>query len=106
MKNLITAFAFLTIASTTFAHEDARITSGKILELTTHRIDRLVVLKKVDPNFLKHLEKIQNILEKFRNILENSIISWKIPKYFEKFQNILENFQNILRNSKISWEIP
>ena len=59
MKNLITAFAFLTIASTTFAHEDARITSGKILELTTHRIDRLVVLKKVDPNFLKHLEKIQ-----------------------------------------------
>ncbi len=62
MKNLITAFAFLTIASVTFAHdnhEDAKITSGKILELTTHRIDRLVVTKKVDANFLKRLEKIQ-----------------------------------------------
>ncbi len=59
MKNLISTFAFLALATAAVAHEDARITSGKILELTAHRVDRLVALKKIDANFLKHMEKIQ-----------------------------------------------
>lgn len=51
---MITTFLFvgLTSAQTT-------ITTAKAIELTAHRIDRLVALNKIDDSFLKKMEKIE-----------------------------------------------
>ena len=46
-------------ASLSFAHGDGPNTSAKIAELSVHRIDRLVVLNKIDASFMKNTAKIE-----------------------------------------------
>ncbi len=58
MKLLAVSFLFLFSSFSAFSAEDPRITTGKIAELAVHRIDRLVTLKKIDPQFLNRLETI------------------------------------------------
>lgn len=59
MKSILLSLALVAVSHYAFAAEDPRITTGKVAELTTHRIDRLVNLKKIDAQFLHRLEKIE-----------------------------------------------
>lgn len=55
---LIVSTTLLTIAA--FAHPNGPgVTNAKTIELSAHRIDRLVTLGKIDPSFLKNLEKME-----------------------------------------------
>lgn len=59
MKTLILLTSLLLSASS-FAHPNGPgVTNAKAIELTAHRIDRLVTLGKIDASFLKNLEKME-----------------------------------------------
>lgn len=55
MKTLLVA-ALVAMAPTAFAQT---VSSAKIAELTAHRVDRLVQLKKIDPTFNTKLERVE-----------------------------------------------
>ncbi len=50
---------FILSANLSFAHGDGANTSARIAELSVHRIDRLVVLNKIDASFMKNTAKIE-----------------------------------------------
>lgn len=53
----------LFLFSNAFAHSGgAGVTNAKAIELTAHRIDRLVALNKIDGTFLKKLDKIEVVV--------------------------------------------
>jgi hypothetical protein len=56
MKNLILAMAMALAPMSAIAQN---VTSAKIAELTAHRIDWLVTLKKIDATFNSKLEKVE-----------------------------------------------
>lgn len=55
-KTILTTIAFLMTASVSWA---APVSIAKVAELTSHRIDRLVALGKIDASFLNRMEKIE-----------------------------------------------
>ena len=58
MNTLTTIISSLLISMTVFAHDGGPgVTNAKAIELSAHRIDRLVTLGKIDASFLKKLEK-------------------------------------------------
>lgn len=58
MKSLL--FGLILFASSlSLAAEDPRTTTGKVAELATHRVDRLVLTKVIDANFLHRMEHIE-----------------------------------------------
>ena len=60
LKKLITSLAVLTMSLAVSAHPGGPgVTSAKVLELSAHRIDRLVTLNKIDASFLKRLARIE-----------------------------------------------
>lgn len=61
IKSIISLMFLVTLSSNSvLAHADGPgVTSAKIIELTAHRIDRLVTLGKIDNSFLKKLEKME-----------------------------------------------
>ena len=61
MRSILLSLSLIAAAHLASAGEDPRISTGKVAELTTHRIERLVTLKKIDPQFLHRLEKIDVI---------------------------------------------
>lgn len=57
MTNLISSVAAgLIVLSSTLVH--AAVAPAKVVELAAHRLDRLVVTKKIDPGFSKNLRNI------------------------------------------------
>lgn len=59
MKQLIFLTGLL-LSISIFAHPNGPgVTSAKVIELSAHRIDRLVTLGKIDASFLKNLEKME-----------------------------------------------
>jgi hypothetical protein len=60
LKSIVALIATVSIAFPSHAHEDGPgVSSAKVMELSAHRIDRLVTLGKIDAGFLKKLEKMQ-----------------------------------------------
>ena len=59
MKSLIVGLALTLTSITSFAHGDGAVSLAKVAELSFHRIDRLVVLNKLDAGFLKRAESIE-----------------------------------------------
>lgn len=60
MKNIILIASTLLLTIATFAHPNGPgVTNAKAIELSAHRIDRLVALGKIDASFLKNLEKME-----------------------------------------------
>ena len=49
----------MAFSSLALSAEDPRITTGKVAELATHRIERLVTLKKIDASYMLRLEKVE-----------------------------------------------
>jgi hypothetical protein len=63
MKALTLAISSLLISIVTLAHDGGPgVTNAKAIELSAHRIDRLVALNKIDASFLKKLEKMEVIV--------------------------------------------
>lgn len=56
MKTIVLTAAFLMTSSFAFAQSASK---AKVAELTSHRVDRLVTLGKIDAAFLNRLEKIE-----------------------------------------------
>jgi len=69
-------FIFLTsliLSISSFAHPNGPgVTNAKAIELSAHRIDRLVTLGKIDASFLKNLEK-----------MEVSVVQNQAPVYYK-----------------------
>ncbi len=60
MKNLILIASTVLLTVSAFAHPNGPgVTNAKSIELSAHRIDRLVALGKIDASFLKNLEKME-----------------------------------------------
>lgn len=60
MKIILPIVSTLAIALSTLAHTGGPgASNAKALELSAHRIDRLVTLNKIDASFLKKLDKIE-----------------------------------------------
>lgn len=60
MKKLLLTISLLLNTSLVFAHPNGPgVTNAKAIELSAHRIDRLVTLGKIDASFLKNLEKME-----------------------------------------------
>ncbi len=59
MKKLVLGLAISLVSLSGFAHDDGKVGFAKIAELSAHRVDRLVALKKIEVEFLKNLEKIE-----------------------------------------------
>lgn len=59
MKKLVLGLVVSLISVTGFAHDDGKVSTAKVAELSAHRIDRLVTLNKIDSGFLKKLDKIE-----------------------------------------------
>ena len=74
MKSLLTLVASLLLAAgSAFAHPTGPgVSQAKIIELSAHRIDRLVTLGKIDASFLRNLEKI-----------EVSVVQNQAPAYYK-----------------------
>ena len=63
MKTILLTLTSLLISIPTFAHPDGPgVTKAKAIELSAHRVDRLVALKKIDASFLKKLDTIEVIV--------------------------------------------
>jgi hypothetical protein len=63
MKTLILLTSLL-VSISSFAHPNGPgVTNAKVIELSAHRIDRLVTLGKIDASFLKNLEKMEVTVE-------------------------------------------
>ena len=57
MKTLIIILSSVLLTVVTSAHPNGPgVTNAKAIELSAHRIDRLVALGKIDASFLKNLE--------------------------------------------------
>lgn len=60
MKALLTIVSSLVIVGSVMAHPGGPgASNAKAIELSAHRIDRLVTLSKIDASFLKNLSKIE-----------------------------------------------
>ncbi len=60
MKNLLLIASTVLLTIGAFAHPNGPgVTNSKAIELSAHRIDRLVTLGKIDASFLKNLEKME-----------------------------------------------
>ncbi len=59
MKTVLLSLSIMAFSSIALSAEDPRITTGKVAELTTHRIERLVTLKKIDASFMQRLDKVE-----------------------------------------------
>lgn len=60
MKNLILFASTILLTISAFSHPNGPgVTNVKAIELSAHRIDRLVALGKIDASFLKNLEKME-----------------------------------------------
>ncbi len=60
MKNILMILATLFIAVSAIAHTGGPgVSNAKAIELSAHRVDRLVALNKIDTSFLKKLDKIE-----------------------------------------------
>ncbi len=60
MKALLTIVSSLVIVGSVMAHPGGPgASNAKAIELSAHRIDRLVALSKIDASFLKNLSKIE-----------------------------------------------
>lgn len=63
MKTILLTLTSLLISTAIFAHADGPgVTKAKAIELSAHRVDRLVTLKKIDASFLKKLSSIEVIV--------------------------------------------
>ena len=63
MKTILLTLTSLLISIPTLAHSDGPgVTKAKAIELSAHRVDRLVALKKIDASFLKKLDTIDVIV--------------------------------------------
>ena len=63
MKTLTTLIGSLLISVSVLAHAGGPgVTSAKAIELSAHRIDRLVTLGKIDASFLKKLEMMEVVV--------------------------------------------
>ncbi len=63
MKTLIIILSSILISLAASAHPNGPgVTNAKAIELSAHRIDRLVALGKIDASFLKNLEKMEVIV--------------------------------------------
>ena len=63
MKTLLITFSTLLISLSTLAHPNGPgVSNAKAIELSAHRIDRLVALNKIDVSFLKKLDTIEVIV--------------------------------------------
>lgn len=60
MKKILLAITSLIISASAFAHADnPGVTKAKAIELSAHRVDRLVALNKIEASFLKKLDTIE-----------------------------------------------
>lgn len=60
MKTILMTLATLFIAISAIAHPGGPgVSNAKAIELSAHRVDRLVALNKIDASFLKKLDKIE-----------------------------------------------
>lgn len=61
MKSLITSFLSILFISSLATAQTAppKVTNASIIELASHKADRLVTLKKIDGSFLTKMEKIE-----------------------------------------------
>ncbi len=63
MKKIFTMISFLCLSSAALAHPGGPgATNAKAIELSAHRVDRLVALSKIDGSFLKKLDKIEVVV--------------------------------------------
>ncbi|MFZ3231525.1 MAG: hypothetical protein WA160_15060 [Pseudobdellovibrio sp.] len=88
MKNLFLVAATFLFALTIYAHADGPgVTSAKVLELSAHRIDRLVSLSKIDSSFLKKIEKVDvSILVDSAPAYYKVLVSQTQPSFGSPFQ--------------------
>ncbi|MBC7539422.1 MAG: hypothetical protein H7281_11420 [Bacteriovorax sp.] len=59
VKSLLFSLAFTTLASSTLFAADLTVAPGKAVELSCHRLERLVTLGKVEDSFLSKLSSLQ-----------------------------------------------
>lgn len=60
MKKILTTFATVLMALSANAHTGGPgVSNAKAIELSAHRVDRLVALNKIDASFLKKLDTIE-----------------------------------------------
>ena len=73
MKNIFLIASTILLTASAYAHSDGPgVTNAKAIELSAHRIDRLVTLGKIDASFLKNLEK-----------MEVSVVQNQAPVYYK-----------------------
>ena len=58
MNKLVVVLMASLMSVVSFAHEAGKVSSAKVVELSAHRIDKLVVLGKIDAGFIKKLSLI------------------------------------------------
>jgi hypothetical protein len=63
MKKILLTLSSLLISTAAFAHGDGPgVSNAKAIELSAHRVDRLVALNKIDASFLKKMDTIEVIV--------------------------------------------
>ena len=60
MRSILLSLSLIAAAHLASAGEDPRISTCKVTELSTTRVERVVILKKIDPQFSHSLVKIDS----------------------------------------------
>ena len=94
MNTLTTIISSLLISMTVFAHDGGPgVTNAKAIELSAHRIDRLVTLGKIDASFLKKLEK-----------MEVSVVQNQAPVFYKVMVSQTQPAQGAPQQVEISYD--